>query len=74
MPIDEQKLQEFLGKAVTDLGATVSSTLVVVGEKLGLYKILADSGPLNSHELAEKAGILERYAFEWLNNQRNNFV
>jgi hypothetical protein len=69
MPVDKKKLQEFLGKAVSDLGATVSSTLVVVGEKMGLYKVLADSGPLNSHELAEKTGILERYAFEWLNNQ-----
>lgn len=69
MPIDETKLQEFLGKAVSDLGATVSSTLVVVGEKLGLYKALAEFGPLNSHELAERTGLLERYAFEWLNNQ-----
>jgi len=69
LPIDNSKLQEFLGKAVLDLGATVSSTLVVVGEKLGLYTTLAQSGPLNSHELAEKTGILERYAFEWLNNQ-----
>lgn len=69
MNVDQQKLQEFLGKAVGDLGATVSSTLVVVGEKLGLYKALADFGPMTSHELAEKTGILERYAFEWLNNQ-----
>ena len=68
LTIDNSKLQDFLGKAVSDLGATVSSTLVVVGEKLGLYKTLAEYGPMTSHELAKKTGILERYAFEWLNN------
>jgi len=69
LTIDNSKLQEFLGKAVADLGATVSSTLVVVGEKLGLYKALAEFGPMTSQDLSDKTGILERYAFEWLNNQ-----
>lgn len=69
MPIDEKKMQEFLEKAIGDLGATGSSTLVVVGEKLGLYKKMADSDPLTAKQLSEKTGVLERYVSEWLNNQ-----
>ena len=41
MPIDSERLNAFLGKAVGDLGAATSATLVVLGDRLGLYKALA---------------------------------
>jgi len=47
--IDESKLHEFMGKMVGDLGAGISSALVVTGQKLGLYHKLAEHGPLTAH-------------------------
>jgi SAM-dependent methyltransferase len=64
--VDMDKLQTFMGKMVGDMGAALSGSLVITGAKLGLYRILAEQGPLTSHELAERAGISERYAREWL--------
>ncbi|HJU26993.1 MAG TPA: hypothetical protein VJ722_09980, partial [Rhodanobacteraceae bacterium] len=68
MNMKEDKLHAFLGKAVGDLGAAISSTLMIVGDRLGLYKALAH-GPLSSTELAARTGTNERYVHEWLNNQ-----
>ena len=67
--IDETKLQAFVGRVVGDFGAALSSTLVYIGDKLGLYKAMATSGPLTPAELAEKTGTVERYVREWLINQ-----
>ncbi len=69
MSINEEKLNQFMMKAVSDLGATFHAALVVIGDKLGLYKALAEAGPMTSVQLAERAGINERYAREWLNSQ-----
>src|SRR5690348_18359120 len=66
--IDMNKLNAFIGQFVTDLGAAVHAGMVVIGEKLGLYKALAD-GPLNSAELAAKTNTDERYVREWLSSQ-----
>ena len=68
MAINESKLNEFLGKAVGDLGAALSATLVLVGDRLGLYKELAQ-GAVTSAELAQRTGTNERYVREWLGNQ-----
>jgi SAM-dependent methyltransferase len=68
MAIDEAKLNAFLGKAVCDLGAAISATLMLVGDRLGLFKALAKE-PLTSAELAERTGTNERYVREWLGNQ-----
>ncbi len=68
MSIDESKLNAFLGKAVGDLGAAISATLVLVGDRLGLYRELA-KGPLTSTQLAQKTRTNERYVREWLGNQ-----
>ena len=65
MGINETKLNEFLGKAVGDLGAALSATLVLVGDRLGLYKELAN-GAVTSAELARRTGTNERYVREWL--------
>ena len=45
--IDEAKLEAFMGQAVTDMGAIISAPLMVIGEKLGLYKAMAHAGPLS---------------------------
>lgn len=68
MPVDEQRLNAFLGKAVGDLGAAVSAVLVSIGDELGFYKALA-AGPLTAGELAARTGTHERYVREWLANQ-----
>lgn len=69
MSIDEQKLEQFMGQVVADLGATASSALAHVGHRLGLYRALAGAGPLTPAQLAERTGTHERYIREWLNNQ-----
>jgi SAM-dependent methyltransferase len=66
--IDMNKLNAFIGQFVTDLGAAVHAGMVVIGEKLGLYKALA-GGPLSSAELAAKTKTDERYLREWLASQ-----
>lgn len=68
MTVDEGKLNDFLGKAVGDLGAAMSATLILVGDRLGLYRELARGG-LTPAELAERTGTNERYVREWLGNQ-----
>jgi SAM-dependent methyltransferase len=67
--IDEAKLEAFMGQAVTDMGAIISAPLMVIGEKLGLYKAMAGAGPLTSQEVAQRSGAAERYVREWLGNQ-----
>ncbi|MGA8273315.1 MAG: class I SAM-dependent methyltransferase [Candidatus Sulfotelmatobacter sp.] len=69
MAIDSDRLQELLGKAVVDFGATFHAALVRVGDKLGLYKALAAGGPQSPAELAQRTGTTERYVREWLCNQ-----
>jgi len=69
MQIDERKLNEFVGRAVSDLAAGYGGVMVSLGRKLGLYKALAHNGPLNSWEVAKRAGCAERYVREWLNSQ-----
>jgi 2-polyprenyl-3-methyl-5-hydroxy-6-metoxy-1,4-benzoquinol methylase len=67
--IDEAKLEEFMGQFVGDLGAAMSVPLVLIGDKLGLYKAMADSEPVTSEQLAERTGCRERYVREWLCQQ-----
>jgi len=67
--IDPEKLEAFMGQAVTDMGAVISAPLFVIGERLGLYKAMAGAGPLTSADVAERAGVAERSVREWLRNQ-----
>ena len=67
--INMDKLNAFMGQVVGELGATVNAGLIVLGDRLGLYKAMAESGPITSAELAEKTGTAERYVREWLNAQ-----
>ena len=66
--LDDAKLHELLMKVVGDMGAAFSTALIGIGEKLGLYKALAEA-PATPAELAERTGTHERYVREWLNNQ-----
>lgn len=68
MAINEERLNQFLGHAVGDLGAAISATLILVGDQLGLYKALAEQ-PLSSADLASRTHTHERYVREWLGNQ-----
>ncbi len=67
--INEDKLNAFLGQVIGELGATVNAGLIVIGDRLGLYKAMADGKPVTSQGLAEKTGTAERYVREWLNAQ-----
>ena len=57
--LDVNKLNAFISQFVTDLSAAVHSGMVVIGEKLGLYKALA-AGPIDPLQLARKTGTDER--------------
>jgi SAM-dependent methyltransferase len=68
--IDNERLQQFMGKVLSDFGGAASTVLVYIGDKLGLYKAMADFGkPITSKELANSTGTSERYIREWLANQ-----
>ncbi len=69
MAVNPEKLNEFVGKFLIDVGAAIHGPAVLIGEQLGLYKALASGGPFTSEALAEKAAIPERYAREWLAGQ-----
>ncbi len=70
MPVlDPKKLEEFVFRAVDEVGATLNAALVVMGDKLGLYRALVEGGPLTSGDLATRTGTAERYVREWLNAQ-----
>ena len=66
--INMDKLNTFVGQFVTDLGAAVHAGMVVIGEKLGLYKALA-VGPMTPAQLASRTLTDERYVREWLSSQ-----
>ena len=64
--VDEAKLQALIGKAVGDLGATLSTAMISLGDRLGLFKALASGGAATPAELATQTGTVERYVREWL--------
>jgi SAM-dependent methyltransferase len=68
-PLDMAKLEAFVFRAVEEVGATLNTALVVMGDRLGLYRALAGAGPLSPTELAERTNTTERYVREWLNAQ-----
>src|SRR5580693_9152717 len=64
--IDPAKLHEFVMKAVGEMGAAMNAALILIGDRLGLYKAMAGAGPMTSAEIATKTGTTERYVREWL--------
>jgi 2-polyprenyl-3-methyl-5-hydroxy-6-metoxy-1,4-benzoquinol methylase len=69
MTIDQHKLDALAGRLLGDLSAGYGGVMVSLGDKLGLYRAMAGSGPLSSHEIARRSGCSERYVREWLNSQ-----
>src|SRR5437867_6675923 len=66
MAVDEQKVEEAVGKVIGDLGVAVTGPLIVLGDRLGLWAAMAGAGPVTPAELAAKTGTVERYVREWL--------
>ncbi|MBB3914667.1 class I SAM-dependent methyltransferase [Rhizobium fabae] len=66
---DMQKLDALVGRLVGDVGAAMSGALVVLGDKVGIFKAMADGTPLSVEQLATKTGVKERYLREWLSAQ-----
>ncbi|HEY2607252.1 MAG TPA: class I SAM-dependent methyltransferase [Paraburkholderia sp.] len=66
MQIDQDKLQSFMGRMVGEFGAVASAPLILLGDRLGLYKAMADQGPMSAAQVAERAEVTERYVREWL--------
>lgn len=64
--VNESKLNEFMGKALGDMGAAINAALVLLGDRLGLYKAMAGAGPMTPAQVAMKTGTVERYVREWL--------
>ncbi len=56
-PLDPAKLEAFVFRAVDEVGATLNAALVVMGDKLGLYRAMAGAGPLDPGEIAQRAGV-----------------
>src|SRR5882757_3066757 len=74
-PIDPDKLNALLGQAVQDMGAALHAPLIVIGDKLGLYRSMGDGVPVTAAQLAQRTGTAERYIREWLNaNAAGNYV
>jgi SAM-dependent methyltransferase len=67
--VNEDQINELLGRFVNDLGATISAGNVLIGDKLGFYRALAEAGPLTPSELAAYTKTTERYVREWLPGQ-----
>src|SRR5690606_38687702 len=69
MAVDESTLNELLGRFVTDLGGSFHAVNAVIGDRLGLYRALLAVMPATPAEVAEQAGVSERYTAEWLKGQ-----
>jgi SAM-dependent methyltransferase len=67
--VDQARLEQFVGRAVTDMAAAISGLTLHLGDRLGLYTAMAGAGPITPHQLAERTGTEPRYIREWLNNQ-----
>jgi len=68
--IDQNKIQQFMNKAIGDIAGSSTAMLVIIGERLGLYRAMVQANsPVSVKELADKTGTIERLVREWLANQ-----
>ena len=67
--IDPDALKQFQFRLFTKLEGAMTSGMVHLGDRLGLYRALADGGPSTSAELAGRTGLVERWVREWAYNQ-----
>lgn len=75
MAVDSARLEAFMGKAISDMGGAISVPLMILGDRLGLYKAMRGAGGMTPGQLAKKTGTAERYVREWLlNNAAGGYV
>jgi hypothetical protein len=75
LTVNHDRLMQILGQTVGEIGASMNGPLVLLGDRLGLYKAMAGAGPMTAEALAKKTGTNERYIREWLAAQAaGNFV
>src|SRR6476659_10448263 len=67
--MDETRMTEFVERAIGDVGALLGGSMVVIGDKLGLYRAMAGAGWLSTTDLARRTGTAERYVREWSSAQ-----
>src|SRR5919112_5671539 len=67
--VNQSKVHEFMLKAVTDMASSLGAMSVILGDRLGLYKAMAKTGPVTSMDLAAQTSTAERYVREWLAGQ-----
>jgi len=67
MAFDEAKLNALVGRIVEEFGAIANAPLVVLGDRLGLFREMAGAGPMDAEAVSEATGIRLRYVQEWLN-------
>src|SRR5918995_5163384 len=67
--VDESRLEQFLGQVVADFSATEATAAAYVGDRLGLYRHLATSGPVTAEQLARATGTNDRLVLEWARSQ-----
>lgn len=66
MAVDQERLKNFMERMVGEFGVVASAALIVLGDKLGLYRAMAGQGAMTSADLAKRTGMTERYLREWL--------
>src|SRR5205823_4697270 len=64
--MDETRAEQFTGRVLTDTAAAATVVMAALGDRLGLFRQLAQAGPATSGELAGRAALSERYVREWL--------
>ncbi|MEG5265831.1 class I SAM-dependent methyltransferase [Pseudomonas sp. JDS28PS106] len=64
--MDEAKLNDFMGRLVTDMGGAAMLANMILGDELGLYRAMADSQPVSPEALAQRTGCNPRLLREWL--------
>src|ERR1700712_2580451 len=69
MQIDEDKLNALMGRMVAEFGALAGAPLVILGDRLGVYKAMAGTGPMTIDQFSDKTGLRLRYSQEWLSAQ-----
>lgn len=67
--VDEQALEQFVGKALEDIGGAFAVLLSYIGDQTGVYRGLQTLGPCSAERLAQAIGVNERYLLEWLSAQ-----
>jgi SAM-dependent methyltransferase len=68
-PVDPERLKEFAKHVFGALSGAMTSAMICLGDRLGLYRSLANEGPATSEELARRTGLAERWLREWLHQQ-----